>query len=688
MKQDLLIEIGTEELPPKALPVLSEAFSKGIVEGLQQARIDCGEVTSFATPRRLAILLQDVDVKQPDQQIERRGPAVKAAFDADGKPSKAIEGFARSCGVSIEELEQLETDKGAWFVFRKQEQGKPTSELLQGIINYALQKLPAPKRMRWGDKTSEFVRPAHWLVCLFGDAVVDVNVLGLSAGRETRGHRFHHPEPVTLESPASYELQLEECYVIASFDKRLQKVKSGAEAVAETLGGKVIIDPELLKEVTALVEWPVAVAGNFEQRYLDVPQECLITTMQDNQKYFAVVDSNHKLLPHFITTSNIESRDVQKVSEGNERVIRPRFSDAEFFWQQDKKQPLEARIEATRNIVFQQQLGTLYEKTQRVTSLAGEIARMSGANVADAKRAAELSKCDLMTDMVGEFPKLQGIMGRYYALQDGENENVAYALEEQYMPRFAGDQLPQHEAGRILSLADRLDTLMGIFAIGQKPTGTKDPFALRRAALAVLRILIENAINLDLKELLGIAAKNLADKVDALAKVDETFDYILERLNAYYKDQGVAASVVEAVAKLKPTTPLDFHKRVLAVDQFRKLNEAEALAAANKRIGNILKKQASSANTDIDTALLQEDAEKNLYKALTEQQSVVRPLFEKGDYEAALQSLAGLREPVDRFFDDVMVIAEDRALQNNRLAILNQLRSLFLEIADLSVLAQ
>ncbi|MEE9351971.1 MAG: glycine--tRNA ligase subunit beta, partial [Thiotrichaceae bacterium] len=675
MKQDLLIEIGTEELPPKALSTLSKAFTNSIVSSLKEARISTGEVASFASPRRLAVLIKEVDAQQPDQKTERKGPAVKAAFDADGNPTKAIQGFARSCGVEVDELSQQETNKGAWFVFEKDEKGKLTTDLIEAMVANSLQKLPTPKRMRWGDKTAEFVRPVHWLVSLFGDDVIDMNIMGLKSGRETRGHRFHQQGDISINSPSSYETQLEAGYVIASFEKRRDKVSKGAEQAAQILGGKVVIDPALLDEVTALVEWPIAVAGNFEKQFLDVPQECLITTMEDNQKYFAVVDSNNKLMPHFITTSNIESKDVAKVSEGNERVIRPRFADAEFFWEQDKKNPLETRIEATKKILFQKELGTLFEKTQRITKLAGVIAQSIGADVAQAKRAAELSKCDLMTDMVGEFPKLQGIMGRYYAIQDGETENVAYALEEQYMPRYAGDQLPEHEAGKILSIADRIDTLMGIFAIGQKPTGTKDPFALRRAALAVLRIIVESELNLDLKALLTEAASNLADKVDAKAKIEETFNYILERLNAYYKDQGIPAGVVDSVAKLRPSNPLDFDKRVKAVAHFRDLPEAESLAAANKRISNILKKQSQHVTESVNTDLLVEAAEKNLHAALVKQQEFIKPLFEQGNYEAALKALVSLRGPVDQFFDQVMVMAEDESLRDNRLALLNQLRN-------------
>jgi len=685
MKQDLLIEIGTEELPPKALKTLSKAFSDGITKGLKEARLSHAEVRQFATPRRLAVIIKAVDVQQEDQNVERKGPAVKAAFDADGNPTKAIQGFARSCGIEVADLEQQDTPKGAWFVFRKTEAGQPLSALLENIVDRSLQNLPTPKRMRWGAGTVEFVRPVHWFVCLLGDEVLDISAMGHAAGRATRGHRFHSTGTINIDSASTYESQLKEAYVIADFAQRRDQVAKGAERKANELGGKVVIDPTLLDEVTALVEWPVAVAGKFEARFLDVPQECLITTMESHQKYFAVVDNNDQLMPYFITTSNIESKNADKVSEGNERVIRPRFSDAEFFWEQDKKKGLAANIESTQKIVFQKQLGTLFEKTQRVSLLASNIANTIGAHVAEAERAAQLSKCDLMTDMVSEFPKLQGIMGRYYALQAGEPENTAWALEEQYLPRFAGDELPHHEAGKILALADRIDTLMGIFAVGMKPTGTKDPFGLRRAALAVLRIIIELKLDINLKELLALAASNLADKVDATASVDATFNYIQERLKAYYADQGIGGDIVDAVAKLSPERPLDFDQRVHAVADFKTLEEASALAAANKRISNIFKKQ-ETGNQAIDTSLLTEAAEKQLYTLLIEKQAIIKPLFAKGDYSAALKSLASLQEPVDHFFDEVMVMVDDEALKNNRMALLSQLRQCFLDIADLSVL--
>lgn len=686
LSQDLLIELGTEELPPKALKKLADAFSSGVVKGLRDAKLTMGDVQTFATPRRLAIFIRSVASQQADQHVERKGPAVKAALDKEGNPSRAILGFAKSCGVDFKELDKIQTDKGEWFVFKQTKMGQKTVELIEAIVATSLDNLPMPKRMRWGDKEVEFVRPAKWLLALFGTEIIDMQVMGLMAGRTTRGHRFHQQDDLIIDKPSDYEEALLTAYVVADFAKRHDRVQLFALEVAKELGGQVIINPDLLDEVTALVEWPVAVSGSYDKEFLNVPKECLISTMEEHQKYFAVVDQQGALLPYFITTSNIVSKDPTVVREGNERVIRPRFSDAAFFWQQDRKQPLASHIEATKKIIFQQQLGTLFEKTERVTQLAAEIAQQVGADRHEASRAAVLSKCDLMTNMVNEFPKLQGIMGRYYALHDGETENVAYALEQQYQPRYAGDDLPENDCGLILSLADKLDTLMGIFAIGQKPTGTKDPFALRRAALGVLRIMIEKNLDLDIKQLLTFAAHSLSEKVDAQSHIDITFDYILERLHAYYRDQGIAADIIDAVAKLKPTRPLDFNQRVHAVASFRALEEASALAAANKRISNILKKLKHTVPEKIDEELLSEEAEKALFAALTSQREVVLPLFKQGDYTTALKSLAQLRDPVDTFFDHVMVMVDDEVIKNNRLALLNQLRNTFIEVADLSVL--
>ena len=508
--KDLLIEIGTEELPPKALQTLSNAFTAGVVEGLKEASLEASEVISYAAPRRLAVLLKSVPVKQQDQSVERKGPAKKAAFDVDGNPTKAVEGFAQSCGVTAFQLDEIETPKGTWLVFRQNVAGKATSELVPDIVSKSLAKLPIPKRMRWGSNDIEFVRPVHWIVMMLGDEVINGKILGVSAGNHTRGHRFHHPEKIKLAQASSYAEQLrEKGHVIANFSERRDQVRKQAEAAAKALGGIAKIDEALLDEVTALIEYPIAVSGSFGEEFLQVPQECLISSMQDHQKYFPVVGKDGKLLPYFITTSNIISTNPEAVRQGNERVIRPRFADAKFFWDQDCKVTLESHRDATRKIVFQQKLGTLYEKTERVAKLAGFIADELGADKQQAMRAAVLSKCDLVTEMVNEFAELQGIMGRYYASHDGEAEGVANAMQEQYQPAFAGDDIPAGEIGKVLALADKLDTLMGIFAIDMKPTGSKDPFSLRRAALGVLRIIIEGNLTLDLKAVLTQAASGL-----------------------------------------------------------------------------------------------------------------------------------------------------------------------------------
>ena len=686
MLQDLLVEMGTEELPPKALPTLSAAFTDGIVKGLAEAGLQAQNITPYAAPRRLAVWVQGVAAQQADQIIEKRGPAMKGAFDAEGNPTKAALAFAASCGVAVADLGKLETDKGAWLVFRQQQAGQATAALFPAMVEKSLAALPIPKRMRWGSGTAEFVRPVHWIVMLADESVIDAEILGIKTGRESYGHRFHAPDAVSITSPATYAAQLQTAFVVADFAARRDTIRQQVQTTAASFGGTADMPEGLLDEVTALVEYPNAVAGKFEERFLDVPQEALISTMQDNQKYFALVDANGKLMPHFITIANIDSRDVARVAEGNERVIRPRFSDAEFFWTQDKKQTLASRREGLKTMVFQQKLGTLYDKSARVAQLAAYIAEQLGADAALAVRAAELGKCDLITNMVFEFTELQGIMGRYYAKHDGEAAEVAAALDEQYMPRFAGDELPASKTGQILALAERLDTLAGIFGIGQKPTGAKDPFGLRRAALGVLRLLIEKQLPLDLADLLDKAADNLTAQLGSKPATHETLDYILERLRGYYQEQGIGAAVVEAVAALKPSQPLDFERRVKAVAAFRQLTAAESLAAANKRISNILKKVDGELPQTVNADLLQLPAEQALAQAVQAQQDKVLPLFASGDYEAALLSLAELREPVDQFFDEVMVMADDVALKNNRLALLNSLRGLFLRVADLSVL--
>ena len=689
MSKDLLIELGTEELPPKALKKLSDAFTQGIVDGMTQAGFEIGAVQSYAAPRRLAVLIKDVPASQPDRDVERKGPNLKAAYDADGNPTKAVEGFARSCGVTVAELTQEETDKGTWLVFKAKEEGKPLTELLQKIIEQSLAKLPIPKRMRWGDSDAEFVRPVHWLVLLHGSAVIDAEILGVTSSRETFGHRFHANGALSLHEADGYAEQLRsDAFVIADMEERKKVIRQQVEKAAADVDGQVVIDEELLQEVAGLVEWPVAVVGDFDEEFLDVPSEALIKTMQDNQKYFAVLDSDRKIKPHFITISNIDSKTPEKVKAGNERVIRPRFADAAFFWNQDKKQPLDAFLLRLDQVVFQKKLGSIGDKCQRIEKLSEIIAEKMGVDVKQAGRAALLSKCDLMTDMVGEFPSLQGVMGHYYAIASGEEAVVAIAIEEQYLPRHASDRLPALAVGQVVAISDRIDTLVGIFAIGQKPTGEKDPYALRRATIGVLRILIECQLDLDLEVLIDEAAKLLSDKVDAEKAKAEVFDFMLERLRAYYLDRDVPIDVFEAVSALRPSRPLDFDKRIKAVSAFRALPEAESLAAANKRVGNILKKSSTEASGKVVESMFQEDAEKTLYAELSSLRSSVESLFDEGDYEQALRQLSSLREPVDAFFDSVMVMADDEGIKNNRIALLAQMHGLFMRAADLSRLHQ
>ncbi len=683
--RDLLIEIGTEELPPKALLALAQSFQKGIQNGLAKAELQSGAIQHYATPRRLALLVRDVPIQQPDRRQERRGPALKSAYDQNGNPTKAALGFARSCGLQVSDLQTIETDKGTWLAHISVQPGVSTAELVPGLVETALANLPIPKRMRWADRNDEFVRPVHWLVLLFGTEVIPATIMGIHAGRETRGHRFHHPAPIPIDKPSHYADLLEtKGRVIVDFEKRREIIRVQTKTEASRIGGQALIKPELLDEVTALVEWPVTVMGEFQNHFLQVPAEALITTMQDNQKYFPVVDAEHRLQPYFITISNIESRDPAQVKAGNERVIRPRFSDAEFFWNKDRKTPLKTYREALKSVVFQQQLGSVYDKSERVATLAQHIAELCDLNPDWAKQAAQLAKCDLLTNMVQEFPELQGIMGRYYATHDGEVEEVAQAQEEQYHPRFAGDQLPQSTTGQVIALADRLDTLMGIWAIGQAPSGTKDPFALRRAALGVLRILIEENMDLDLQALLECAAQSFPAPIKAESAVEPVFDFMLDRLRAYYQEQDFRSDTFEAVLACRPTRPLDFHKRIVAVTEFRKLNEAESLAAANKRIRNILKKVDKTLSLRVSTDLLGEEAEQVLAAHITELSSEVIPLMDAGLYAEALTRLATLRQSVDCFFDDVMVMVDDADLRDNRLTLLNELSSLFLRVADFS----
>lgn len=685
--RDLLVEIGTEELPPKSLHSLAEEFGRGILEGIIKAGLTFGDTHRYATPRRLAILLRDVPVRQPDRRRELRGPALNAAYDRDGRPTKAAIGFAHSCGVEVADLQTLETDKGAWLIHTSMEPGALTAELIPRLVETALAKLPIPKRMRWGNRDDEFVRPIHWLVLLFGDEVIPAELFGVSSGRETYGHRSHHPTPITINEPDTYAGLLEhEGKVIADFATRQETIRLQTEVAARKAGGMAIIEPDLLDEVTALTEWPVALLGNFERHFLEVPAEVLITTMQDNQRYFPVIDAAGHLMPHFITIANLQSKDPRKVQEGNERVIRPRFSDAQFFWLQDRKQTLASHWENLKTVIFQQRLGSLYDKSQRVAGLARFIASRSNGNLDWGERAAKLAKCDLLTQMVQEFPELQGIMGRYYASYDEEPQEVAQAIEEQYRPRFAGDALPATPTGRTVALADRLDTLIGIFSIGQSPSGNKDPFALRRTALGVLRILIEGMIDLDLEELLEQTASYFDPGLKAEDVVEPVFDFVMERLRGYYQDQGLRQDIFEAVFSCRPTRPLDFERRIRALSEFRACTEAQSLVAANKRIRNILRKVEGTLPFKVRMDILSEEAEQRLAGRLAELSSEVIPLMDKGLYHEALARLSVLRNPVDSFFERVMVMTDDIELRNNRIALLNELESLFLRVADFSYL--
>lgn len=687
--QDLLIEVGTEELPPKALPALSEAFSSSLCQQLRDANIPFDQCTPYASPRRLAVLLSALAESAEDQTQDVWGPPAKVAFDKEGKPTRAAEAFAEKNGLDLDALADCVANDGKQdkLFVRKAVAGARSTEVIAEMIRNALDQLPIPKRMRWGASRTEFVRPIHWLSVVYGEQVVDCDVMGFKAGRNTRGHRFHSSGPIAISQASDYAAILEEQgKVIADFDRRRNMIRDQVSQIGEQLGGKAVIDDDLLSEVTALVEWPVALAGNFEQRFLEVPAEALVSSMKEHQKYFHVVDSNGKLMPNFITVANIESRDPQKVVDGNERVIRPRLSDAAFFYETDLKTTLADQRQKLNSIVFQKKLGTLFDKTQRIRNISEMLARKISADVSQATRAAELCKSDLVSEMVGEFDDMQGIAGYYYAKHDGEPDDVASAMQEHYLPRFAGDDLPQSQAGIVVALADRLDTLSGIFGIGQKPTGSKDPFALRRASLAVLRILIEKQLPLDLREVIQFAIAQHSGLSEGPELEETLLSYMLDRLRAWYDDRGISAEVFMSVQAKGITTPLDFDRRIDAVQAFTQLPEAAALAAANKRVSNLLAKADGDVGGDIDASLLTEAAERTLRDALQTQAAKVAPLFAAGDYAAGLKSLAELGGPVDAFFDQVMVNVDDDALRGNRLRLLAALQALFLDVADISQL--
>lgn len=685
--QNFLAEIGTEELPPKALKNLATAFAENVEAELNQAGLSFDKVEWFAAPRRLAVKVLGLATSQPSKEVEKRGPAVSAAFDAEGKPTKAAEGWAKGCGITVEQAERIATDKGEWLVHRAVIEGQPTKNLLVGMISNALAKLPIPKTMRWGDKTEQFVRPVHTVTLLLGDELIEGEILGIASGTTIRGHRFLGEREFQISHADQYPALLKEKgSVVADFNERKALILAKAQEKAAALGGVADIEEELLDEVTSLVEYPDVLAAKFEERFLAVPAEALVYTMKGDQKYFPIYDKEGKLLPHFIFVSNINPEDPSKIIEGNEKVVRPRLTDAEFFFKTDLKQRLEDQLPRLETVLFQQQLGTLRDKTARIEQLAGEIAKQIGADETKAKRAGLLSKCDLMTNMVFEFTDTQGVMGMHYARYDGEDEEVAVALNEQYMPRFAGDELPKSLVASSVALADKFDTLTGIFGIGQAPKGSADPFALRRAALGALRIIVEKNLPLDLSDLVATSAKLFGDKLTNSNVVEEVVDFMLGRFRAWYQDEGIAVDVIQAVLTRRPTRPADFDARVRAVSHFRTLDSAEALAAANKRVSNILAKVEGEISSEIDRTLLVEAEEKALAEQVITLQAELAPLFEKGEYQTALDRLAGLREVVDNFFDKVMVNAEDPKLRQNRQAILNNLRNLFLQVADISLL--
>ena len=679
---DFLVELGTEELPPKTLKNLGQAFLSGVEKGLKAAGLSYSSARIYAAPRRLAVLVEQLEEQQADRSLNLDGPPVQAAFDKDGNPTQAALGFAKKCGVDLAQIDA----SGPKLKFSQNIAGQPAISLLPGIVETSLNELPIAKRMRWGARKTEFVRPTQWLVMLFGDEVIDCEILAQKAGRLSRGHRFHHPDQVRISKPSTYLEDLRSAYVLADLNERRALISARVAELAAEQQGTAIVPADLLDEVSSLVEWPVPLVCSFEERFLDVPQEALITTMQDNQKYFCLLDSEGKLLPRFITVANVESRDPKQIVQGNEKVVRPRLTDAEFFFKQDKKQPLETFNERLKNVVFQAQLGTVYDKAERVSRLAAFIAPLIGGDAQRAGRAGLLSKCDLATEMVGEFPEMQGVAGYYYALNDGEPQDVALALNEQYMPRGAGAELPQTLTGAAVAIADKLDTLVGIFGIGMLPTGSKDPYALRRAALGVLRILIEKQLDLNLTGAVEFAVKQFGAKVKAAGLAEQVLEFIFDRLRARYEDEGIDVATYLSVRALQPGSALDFDQRVQAVQAFRKLPEAEALAAVNKRVSNLLSKAEGAIAEQVEPKYFDNANEFSLYSAIQQADQAVQPMAAARQYSESLARLAALRDPVDAFFEAVMVNAEDAKVRANRYALLSRLRGLFLGVADISLL--
>ena len=681
--QDFFVEIGTEELPPKALKTLATAFADNLQAELAKLELSHADVVWYGAPRRLAVRINALAAQQADKVVEKRGPAIASAFDADGKPTKAAQGWAAGCGITVEQAERLETDKGAWLLHKAKVVGAATVTLLPEVVKQALAKLPIAKPMRWGSSDAEFIRPVHTIIMLFGKDVVPATILGRNSANQSFGHRFHAPEKVSINSADDYLGAMRAAFVMADFAERKAFIAAEVAKTAAALNGKALMDDALLEEVTALVEWPVVLVGSFEESFLQVPAEPLISTMKDNQKYFPLLDSNGKLQNKFIFVANIASKDPQQIISGNEKVVRPRLSDAQFFFNTDRKQKLADRLDSLKTVLFQQQLGTLAEKSERISKVAGFIAAKIGADKAAAERAGLLSKADLMTNMVGEFPEVQGIMGMHYARLDGENEAVALALNEQYMPRFAGDELPSRLEGAAVAIADKLDTLVGIFGIGQAPKGDKDPFALRRAAIGALRIMVDKQLPLDLIDIIAFSQQTFADKLSNKNVADEVLEFMLGRFRAWYEAEGYGVDVIQAVLARRPTNPSDFDRRVKAVAAFRKLDAAEALAAANKRVANILAKVEGEVAATVNAGLLQEDAEKALFAAIEAEQAYQAA---EHSYAEGLAHLASMRAVIDSFFDNVMVNADDLAVRANRQALLKQLRELFLQVADISVL--
>lgn len=688
MQQDtLLVEIGTEELPPKALKGLSEAFTENLAALLQEHEFSFNAVKSFATPRRLAVQIAELSAQQHDKLVEKRGPAVNVAFDANGNPTKAAEGWARGNGITVAQADRLVTDKGEWLLYKAEVKGQPLADVLPELVRQALKKLPIPKPMRWGDGTAQFIRPVKTVTMMYGSALISGSVLDVNGDKFLQGHRFHAPQGTELTHANDYESTLEQVWVIADFAKRRARIVDGIEKLAGELGGKVVEDNDLINEVTALVEWPVALSASFDQKFLAVPKEPLIVTMKDDQRYFPLEDNNGNLLPAFIFITNIESKDPAQIISGNEKVVRPRLADAQFFFETDKKTPLADRVEGLGNILFQKQLGSIKDKSERIAKVAAEIAKQLDADATIAARAGLLCKADLASQMVLEFPETQGVMGMHYARHNGEAKGVPEAIYEHYLPRFAGDSLPATKPGAAVAIADKLDSLVGIFGIGQVPKGDRDPFALRRAAIGLLRIIVEsNYRTLDLEKLVDVSIASFGTLLTTENVKADVVDFLLGRFRAWYQEQGIAVDVIQAVLARRPTAPVDFDQRVHAVTAFRKLPAAEALAAANKRVSNILAKVEGALPQVVTNALLTEADEIALAKAIAAAREASSKALEQGDYAAALEALAGLQQPVDNFFENVMVNAEDEAVRHNRLALLNQLRELFLQIADISIL--